>query len=189
MKRPPNFPAAIGRPSGQAGVTLIEVLVTVMILAFGLLGLVGLQAKVQSSLSESYQRTQAVLLVQDMANRISANRVNAASYVTTAPLGTGDSQPASCAALAGAARDACEWSHAIQGAAEQQGGANVGAMVAGRGCVSQIGANPPVYQITVSWQGMSDISAPSLGCGQGLYPTEAIRRSIASTVTVANLTN
>jgi type IV pilus assembly protein PilV len=81
----------------QSGVTLLEVLVTVLILAFGLIGLVGLQTKVQIAQADAYQRAQAVLLVEDMANRISANRVNAASYLPPAPLGTGDSQPASCA--------------------------------------------------------------------------------------------
>src|SRR4051812_25992437 len=120
-----NLPSFLPR-SRERGVTLIEVLVTILILAFGLMGLIGLQAKVQSSQSEGYQRAQAVLLVQDMANRISANRVNASSYLTVNPLGTGDTQPASCAALTGAARDQCEWSHEIQGAAEQQGGASIG---------------------------------------------------------------
>jgi type IV pilus assembly protein PilV len=172
----------------QGGVTLIEVLVTILILAFGLMGLVGMQAKVQAGESDNYQRAQAVLLVADMANRISANRVNAANYVTASPLGTGDTQPASCAALAGAAKDQCEWSHEIQGASEQQGASSIGAMLAARGCVEQVGTNPAVYRVTVAWQAMTDLAAPSLACGRTLYPRETLRRAIAATVTVANLT-
>ena len=175
------------RPIAERGVTLIEILVTILILAFGLMGLAGMQAKVQTTQSESYQRAQAVLLVQDMANRISANRLNATSYVTVNTLGTGDSQPASCAALTGFAKDQCEWSHAIQGAAEMQGTSSIGAMVAARGCVDQIATNPPVFRITVTWQGLSDLTASSLGCGQGLYPRETLRRAIPSYVTVADL--
>jgi type IV pilus assembly protein PilV len=175
------------RPIAERGVTLIEILVTILILAFGLMGLAGMQAKVQTTQSESYQRAQAVLLVQGMANRISANRLNATSYLTVNALGTGDSQPASCAALIGSAQDQCEWSHEIQGAAEKQGTSSIGAMVAARGCVDQIAANPSVFRITVTWQGLSDLTTPSLGCGQGLYPRETLRRAISSYVTVANL--
>ena len=176
------------RALAQRGVTLIEILVTIVILAFGLIGLVGMQTKVQASQTESYQRAQAVLLVQDMANRISANRVNAAAYITASPLGTGDSQPASCATLTGAAKDQCEWSHEIQGASEQQGTTNVGAMVNARGCVDQVGTNPSVYRVTVAWQSLSDLAAPSLPCGQGSYPRDTLRRAIASFITIANLT-
>jgi type IV pilus assembly protein PilV len=176
------------RPARERGVTLIEVLVTILILAFGLMGLVGMQAKVQAGQSDNYQRAQAVLLVEDMTNRISANRINAASYLTAAPLGTGDTQPASCAGLAVAAKDQCEWSHEIQGASEQAAGNSVGAMLAARGCIEQIGANPAVYRVTVTWQAMSDLAAPSLACGKNLYPRETLRRAIAGLVTVADLT-
>ena len=47
------------------GVSLIEVLVTIVILAVGLLGLAGLQMRLQSSEVEAYQRTQASLLLED----------------------------------------------------------------------------------------------------------------------------
>ncbi|MDE2388510.1 MAG: type IV pilus modification protein PilV, partial [Betaproteobacteria bacterium] len=63
------------------GVSLIEVLVTMVVLAVGLLGLAGLQIRLQSSELESYQRTQALILLEDMTNRISTNRANAAAYV------------------------------------------------------------------------------------------------------------
>ncbi|MDP3678960.1 MAG: prepilin-type N-terminal cleavage/methylation domain-containing protein, partial [Methylotenera sp.] len=54
----------------QRGALLLEVLVTIVILAIGLLGLAGLQAKLQSSEMESYQRAQALILLNDMASRI-----------------------------------------------------------------------------------------------------------------------
>jgi type IV pilus assembly protein PilV len=55
------------------GFTLIEVLVTLVILTFGLLGIAGLMAKGQRVSFEAYQRQQAVALATDMAERIRAN--------------------------------------------------------------------------------------------------------------------
>ena len=46
----------IPHPGTARGATLLEVLITIVILAFGLLGLVGLEAKMQTSEVESYQR-------------------------------------------------------------------------------------------------------------------------------------
>lgn len=113
------------------GVSLIEVLVTTVILAVGLLGLAGLQVRLQSAELESYQRAQAIILLDSMSDRLSANRANAASYVTstTDPLGVGDSQPTSCSG-GGQVYDACLWSNALKGAAEQSSSStNVGAMI------------------------------------------------------------
>lgn len=173
----------------QPGFSLLEALVTIVILAFGLLGLAGMQVKTQASETESFQRAQAILLVEDMANRIGANRANAASYLTgTTPLGTGDSsQPTDCTTLTGAARDSCDWSYELKGAAEKQSGSAIGAMTGARGCIVQTGTNPSVYMITVAWQGMTQLSAPSLACGKNLYGSDGYRRAIANQVTIANL--
>ncbi|WP_232324480.1 type IV pilus modification PilV family protein, partial [Variovorax sp. WDL1] len=72
----------------QRGATLLEALVTLVIIAFGLLGLVGLQSRLQVSEMEAYQRSQALILLNDMANRIAINRRAAGSYVTATPVGT-----------------------------------------------------------------------------------------------------
>jgi len=67
----------LNRPSprsAQLGVTMLEVLVSLVILVFGLLGLIGMQAHTQVATFESYQRGQALILVQDMADRVSTNR-------------------------------------------------------------------------------------------------------------------
>lgn len=173
--------------SAQTGFTLIEALVTIVILAFGLVGLVGMQAKMQVAQTESYQRAQAILLLQDMTNRISANRTIAAQYVVSAPLGTGDSQPSSCSGLTGVPLDLCEWSQELKGAGEKQSANSVGAMIGARGCVDQISANPPMYRVTVAWQGLSGLKAPSVACAQNLYGSDAMRRAIYGVVTVANL--
>ncbi len=188
LKPPPLLPRY------QHGSTLLEVLITIIILAFGLLGLAGLQAKIQLAELESYQRAQAILLLSDMTERISANRAQAASYVASGgSVGTGDSQPASCGAVAaGFARDLCEWSNALQGAAEKSASTNTGAMIGARGCITQVQApdptaticTPGIYQITVAWQGLHLTAAPSVSCAQGNYGNDAYRRAISSRVAV-----
>jgi len=167
---------------------LLEVLISIVILAFGLLGLAGLQLKVQSSETESYQRAQAILLTQEMANMLSANRANAASYVTGTPLGTGDGEPSSCTALTGVQLDQCTWSNQLKGASETNAGTNVGAMANAVGCIESLGGSPSVYRVTVAWQGMTQLSAPALTCGLNLYGNDGNRRAIASLITIANLT-
>src|SRR5262249_18984225 len=54
----------------QRGTSLIEVLVTLLILAFGLLGVAGLQSKMGLAEMESYARSQALLVLSDMAERL-----------------------------------------------------------------------------------------------------------------------
>jgi type IV pilus assembly protein PilV len=73
----------------QAGVSLVEVLVAMVILAIGLLALVVLHGRLHVLQVESYQRSEALVILNDMANRIQLNRNAAALYVTAAPLGTG----------------------------------------------------------------------------------------------------
>jgi type IV pilus assembly protein PilV len=176
------------------GSSLIEVLVTLLILAFGLLGVAGLQSKVGVAEMEAYQRAQALLALSQMTERLSANTAQAASYVSNA-VGTGDVQPADCTGIApGPNRDLCEWSNTLKGVSETSGGgASTGGMVAGRGCITQLQAPNPalgvctagVYQVSVAWQGMAPTVAPALACGTGLYgANDAYRRVISATVSV-----
>lgn len=177
----------------QRGTSLLEVLITIVILAFGLLGLAGLQSKIQLAEIESFQRAQAILLLSDMIERISANRADAASYPVASAVGTGDTQPADCTALAaGSSRDICEWSNALKGASEKINSVNTGAMLGGRGCITQVQAPNPaagvclpgVYRVTVAWQGMNQTTASSLTCGQGSYTPDTTRRVISSQISV-----
>jgi len=57
----------------QAGFSLLEVLISLIILAIGLLGLAGLQAAGLRNNFSAYHRTQATQLAYDMADRMRAN--------------------------------------------------------------------------------------------------------------------
>jgi type IV pilus assembly protein PilV len=184
----------------ERGSTMIEVLVTLLILAFGMLGLAGLQMRLNSAEMEAYQRAQAVVLLSDISERMYANpaAVVAGSYVTgttgTSPIGTGNTaQPVTCTGAMGAARDQCEWHYGLLGAAEKSGGANTGAMIGARGCVEQLQAatpapscNPGIYRVTVTWQGLSGTVTPVLPCAADKYAGQtALRRAISATVSIA----
>jgi type IV pilus assembly protein PilV len=150
---------------------MIEVLVTIFILAIGLLGLAGLQSRMQVAESESYQRAQALIVLNDMASRMMANQAAAADYVTTAgtPTGTGVTCPATSPGSTRQEKDVSEWCNALQGSGEKSGTSNVGAMVGARGCVEDLGGGE--YLVTVAWQGMVPLSAPpdAVACGADQY--------------------
>lgn len=62
------------RPGRQRGFTMTEVLVTVLILAIGLLGLAGLQSASLRSNHSAMLRSQATVLAYDIVDRMRANR-------------------------------------------------------------------------------------------------------------------
>lgn len=70
-------------PSKSGGFALLEVMVSVLILAFGLIGLAGLQARAISLSSDAQDRNHAALLANELA---SAMWVAGAPTVDTATL-------------------------------------------------------------------------------------------------------
>lgn len=183
---------AAARPSAsrQRGTSMIEVLVSIVIVVLGLLGLAGLQSHAALAEMESFQRAQAILLLQDMVDRINANRFNAMAYVTSTPAGS-DLGIQDCTPLVGAPRDLCEWSNALVGAAETNiGGSKVGAMIGARGCVQNtVAVMPRQFVVSVVWQGTTPTRAPTTACGAGQYGDEATRRALSTTITIGCLQN
>jgi len=184
----------------QRGASMIEVLVTIVIIAFGLLGMAGLQSRLQMSEMEAYQRAQALVLLNDMATRISTNRANAAAYEAEVGVGGAKINPsANCASdFSGTTMikiDAREWCNAVQGASETKSGSRLGAVVGGRGCVEDLGTGE--FMVTVAWQGLTPLNAPpaSVPCGKDSYDlggntgcvADRCRRVITTVVRIAPL--
>lgn len=177
----------------QSGVMLLEVLVTLLVLAVGLLGLAGLQAKTQAVEAESYQRGQALVLQEDMVSRLAAGAAasaNAAPYLTTA---AGTQGVLNCAPLSGPAFDLCQWNNDLAGVAEVHAGNRVGAMLGARGCIFQVQApdntagvcKPGIYQVDIAWQGMHKTNSPPSNCGtDAQYGGPGYRRVVSRTVTL-----
>lgn len=190
-----------GRDGGYA---LIEVLVTLVIMLFGLLGLAGVSARANIGEMESYQRVQALMLVQDMTDRINANRAVVSCYsngATGVQLGTttftGYTGVPACATgnpqqQNQAVANVTAWNVSLQGSAEVNSGTKIGAMIGAVGCIRQLDAANNIYLVSVSWQGMASTVAPTDAtgnpCGTNLYGDEKLHRMVTSTIQIGKLT-
>ncbi|PKO84907.1 MAG: type IV pilus modification protein PilV [Betaproteobacteria bacterium HGW-Betaproteobacteria-11] len=188
---------------GQKGFSLIEVLISIVIIAISLLGLAGLQARAMNSEFESYQRSQAVLLANDMVERMRMSRTSLGKFknVSTAAgggyLGTAgnDSYVVDCASTDAGDVALCEWDSLLKGTAETTGGSKVGAMIGARGCITydlatELGgiADSGVFTVTVAWQGtQATVGSTSNLCATGLYGNEASRRVVSMAIRLARL--
>ena len=178
----------------QTGMMLIEALVSLVIAAIALLGTVTLMAKSTRSEMESYQRVQALTLVQDMASRINANRQVASCYsngatglsTTTAPLPT--CATGSAIQIATANADLAAWKSALLGSSEVSGTSKVGAMIGAVGCIDQVDPANQIYRVSVAWQGLMPTATPSLSCGKSSIGDTNLRRVISVEIQIANLT-
>lgn len=189
----------------QAGTTLIEVLVTIVILGVGLLGVAGMQAKILLLEKESYQRSQAVILMNDMVERVNAFRTASSTYsFASTPYGVGATcvNPAgstgicTCTGLTGLDLAICEWGNLLKGAASNNSGNPVGAMNGARGCVAAFtlpttsriqGRCQTGVQIDVVWQGNSANFVPVVSCGQGSYTPDTFRRAVTTRVALGDV--
>lgn len=172
---------------GSAGFTLVEVLVALVVLAFGMLALARLLARAGEAEIEAVQRTQAMALAQDMVDRINLNRRNANQYVGEYVVQSGPRQCVNGADPATAVyeRDRCEWTNQLQGAQVLDEGRPIGAPLAARGCITS--PAPNVYVVAVAWQGIVPTAAPDNLCGERAYDREANRRVYSTVVQIAAL--
>ena len=182
------------------GFTMIEVLVTIVVILLGLLGLAQLHVRIQQSELEAYQRAQALTLLSDMVSRINANRQTAPCYAITGTTGTpylgaaGSDHlgaPAcmgygSASTQALAISDLAAWDGFLNGTSETQSGAAVGAMIGARGCVT-FDAPSNTYTVAIAWQGIADLPAPTVSCANNLYGSETKRRVVWTTLTIGSL--
>ncbi|KZY63581.1 hypothetical protein A3735_25955, partial [Oleiphilus sp. HI0061] len=113
-------------PSTQRGFTLIEILVTIVILSIGLLGVASLQMQGLRNNQSAYLRSQASILVYDIADRMRANSVAAIagryddfdSSQTTPSNPLCSTSVAGCTAQNRADTDLFEWAQRLNGTDE-----------------------------------------------------------------------
>lgn len=175
------------------GFTLLEVLISLLILLIGLLGIAVLMLKGQRASFEGYQRQQALAMAQEMAEKIRSNQGVAATYVTS----TGSSALADriAALTCGTTDTRCliarddliRWQRVLAGTSETKDTTTnfVGGIIGARGCIERPDAAQPVFWVSVAWQGEGDTVAPAAtasACGAGLYGTAARRRLVTLTV-------
>lgn len=169
------------RRNAESGTTLIEALVAFVILGIGLLGLLALQIKAQHADFESYQRSQALMMVEDMMNRIAA-RGTYSGYTTEGLESlpgewTGETTPVSGQV---SASDLVAWNTMLRGAGELAGtdSAEVGGLVGAVGCIQQDASDAALIYVSVAWQGATEQPLPEgvSSCGSGRYERETLRR-------------
>lgn len=195
------------------GFSLVEVLVAIVILTIGLFGLAGLQARAHTAEVEAFSRARALMLVNQMADRVAANRADAMAatptYDTTTIFGVASLNPGTefgvgagddCSDLATttpdqlAVRDLCEWHEALRGVSASGSETNVGALSGVRGCIDfqpAAGTAPMQYVVSVAWAGRGAFGTPPADrtCGQGAILPEDSRRIVSVVVPFADLDN
>jgi type IV pilus assembly protein PilV len=100
----------------EKGMTLIEILVSLLILAVGLLGMSGLQTVSLRNSQSAYFRTQANILSSDVAERIRANTrgiVNGNYDNNDGEVNVACNTLAGCSASSMAGNDMAEWKAAL----------------------------------------------------------------------------
>jgi len=73
-------PAPMLRARARQGFALVEALVAVALLAIGLVGMLGLQARSVSALEDSAMRTEATLAAESLLGIMSTDQANLAAY-------------------------------------------------------------------------------------------------------------
>ncbi len=165
----------VSRISRTSGFSLIEVLIAVIILAIGLLGIAGLQVTSKRTSFEALQRVTAVMLAQDIVERMRANKAQLSTYTAAADVtGTLTAPGTNCTSAACTPAqivtyDLYQWQQAILGAAETKtsGGVttNTGGLILPTGCITA-GANVGEVTVAISWRGLTKLSNPGINtCG------------------------
>jgi type IV pilus assembly protein PilV len=143
------------------GFTLVEVLISVLIMAVGVLGATGLQLRGLDANRDALMRSEATQLASDIANRIEVNPgTDYAVAPTTTPAIASDCTIVNCSPTQMAGYDITQWkcsinsltgaSPAIYPACDVAPGLNMsGSLPRGLGAIVRSGTE---YTITVSWQ-------------------------------------
>jgi type IV pilus assembly protein PilV len=156
----------------QSGFTLIEALVTAFILAVGIMGIVSLLSLSKVSQHASIQRTRAVVLADDILERIRRNPAGMSVYNVglSAPLGDAsrgtepvpNCQSGTCAPDELARYDLWAWERLLDGSSAivTDGGAYTVGVRNVRACIDFTAddgrQNTGIVDVVIQWQGLQE---------------------------------
>jgi type IV pilus assembly protein PilV len=131
-----------------SGLSMIESLISLVIISIGLLGIAALQLASMQQSSSAHWTSQAVWYSYDMTDRISANKVNAGNFILYDGIDTDnnynmDCQTNACTAAQMVQADAADWSTMVN------------TLPGGRGVISSPADD--TLQISVMWDDTSGI--------------------------------
>lgn len=145
------------------GFSLIEVMVSLVILVIGLVGIFNLHIVAKRGSFESFQQTQASYYANDIINRMKLNPTQLASYS-----GTYSGMPASvskeckgvaiCTLGEMAAWDLYEWRLSFLGANEKVDTQNVGGLDTPTACIE---VNASIVTVVLAWRGIRETKIDS----------------------------
>ncbi|NND66981.1 MAG: type IV pilus modification protein PilV [Halioglobus sp.] len=176
----------------EQGITMIEVLITIVVVAIGLMGMAVMQMTSMNNQLEAYQRSQALFLIEDMANRIRGNAAAARTgdYANATDFGLQDIEDCDLE-VTQAARDLCEWNIAVIGTSTTLDGNNIGSVVGANACLENIAGSADgetIIRLTVAWQGMTPTVSPASDCGRNNYGADdRFRRTVSVDTVLASL--
>lgn len=165
----------------QLGVGMIEVLVTIIITAIGLLGVAKMQSVALQYNHDSSQRSQAIFYIEDIISRMRAvGSANLSSYDTFSASGLSNngvgggqitSEPTPvcdsdnpCSVTQKINHDLWEWEQIIDGRLELKSGTPVGGLLNAAGCIQ---VNNNSVTITIAWDAIDNAvkTTSSISCG------------------------
>lgn len=111
MKQPPGY-----RP--QHGITLIESLVAIVVMALGILGILGVQMRTLTDTQAGVRRAQAIRLIEDLGERLQNNpdALGNLSAYTATPTASDDCASSACAPDKLATYDIKQWRASVTNA-------------------------------------------------------------------------
>ncbi|EKP0261481.1 TPA: type IV pilus modification protein PilV [Aeromonas sobria] len=178
---------AIHRPLHNKGFSLLEVMITAVILSLGLLGLVALQTHSKFASYEARQRTIASWLANDMVERVRINRdswtasgavtVNLAANLPRPTCAAVDGTISACSAADLRAADLHYWQQALLGVSVSGAASSLNSPV---GCVVRRANN--VLAVGIFWAGKQALSD---GGGAGTAATLLNECQLSTTIDAA----
>lgn len=166
----------------QRGFSLIEVLITLLIVGVSLLGLAGLQARALTAEAESYSRGQALMLLNDMMQRIEANLVGARTDLSGTTSITNLGNGYVCQTVTGTTAsdmvktDLCQWDAALRASS----------LTTVNACIESISASSEIL-VSVAWRGRDSGYAPVAAQSCGSTAITSGRRVVSTRLRVPSL--
>lgn len=192
--------------SGQSGFTLIEVMISAVILSIGVVGIVSVLTMTKVFQHESIQRARAVELADGIFERIRRNPAGVAGYDTglLAPLGaasTGDEpdpncRGTSCDAAQLASHDLWDWERLLDGASttivDGEDTINTVGLRNVRACIDFTAdadrVNTGIVDVIIQWQGINEtsdaVAASGVECGDAGEEDPTWRQLIVSSYVI-----
>jgi len=181
-----NFTMTMNKVKNQKGVSLIEVLVTLVLISVALLGSASLQVVSKRANNQALQRSAAAHFANDYLSKMRGNRPALAAYVPAddlgaASLGTAPAKgcvgaDANCTSADLAGFDQWKWEQELDGATEMVAGAKSGGLLEPTACITgPAGGIAGVYEIAIAWRGSTEHVNPTIhDCGEdsGKYGTD-----------------